>query len=155
MLSKVLKTVAVILISLTFVTAGGWDEEKGLDQITIDGELICIGCTLKGLDGANAQCNLYAQHALGFRSGDGTIWNIVDNAAGHDVIRAHTLLGHKDATIKGYIYPIANQIEIVSIDVEGVTAQEIAQAGWDEDQILADRLKERAVGEAPSTEHTH
>jgi len=155
MFRKGLKTVVAVLFSLTFVTAGGWDTEKGLDQITLDGELICVGCTLKGLDGANAQCNLYAQHALGFRSGDGSIWNIVDNQAGHDVIRAHTLLGHKNATIQGYIYPIANQIEIVSIEVEGVTSEEIAQAGWEEDQILADRLKERKVGEAPSSEHTH
>ncbi len=155
MLSKIVKTTAILLISLSSIFAGGWDKEKGLDQMTLKGELVCTGCTLKKLDGANAQCNLYAHHALGFRSADGTIWNIVDNAVGHDVIRAHTLLGHKKAEVKGYIYPIANQLEITSIDVEGVSAKEIAQAGWEEDQILAKRLLERKVGEAPKSEHSH
>jgi hypothetical protein len=155
MLKKLFTTAAVLFLSVTAVTAGGWDEQKGLNEMTLKGEIICTGCTLKKLDGANAQCNLFAQHAIGFRSADGTIWNIVDNAVGHDVIRAHKLLGHKNATIKGFIYPIANQLEIVSIDVEGVTAKEIAQAGWEEDQILAKRLLKRKVGEAPSTEHKH
>lgn len=155
MLSNIIKTTAILLISLSSIFAGGWDKEKGLNEMTIKGQLVCTGCTLKKLDGANAQCNLFAQHALGFRSADGTIWNIVDNAEGHDVIRAHTLLGKKNATITGYIYPIANQIEIVSIDVEGVTAKQIAQAGWEEDQILAKRLLERKVGEAPETAHSH
>ncbi len=152
---KKLFTIAAVLLTATFSFAGGWDSDKGLNETTLKGELICVGCTLKKLDGANAQCNLYAHHALGFRSADGTIWNIVDNAVGHDVIRAHTLLGHKKAEIKGFIYPIANQLEIVSIDVEGVSAKKIAQAGWEEDQLLAKRLLERKVGEAPSSDHKH
>ncbi len=155
MLKKLFTTAIVLFLSVTAVSAGGWDENKGINQTTLKGELVCTGCTLKKLDGANAQCNLFAQHALGFRSADGTIWNIVDNAVGHDVIRGHKLLGHKKATIKGYIYPIANQVEILSIDVEGVSAKEIAKAGWEEDQILAKRLLKRKVGEAPKSDHKH
>ncbi len=154
MLKKIIIT-AVVLISTTLSFAGGWDKDKGLNETTLKGELVCVGCSLKKLDGANAQCNLYAHHALGFKSSDGTIWNIVDNAVGHDVIRAHTLLGHKKAEIKGFIYPIANQLEIVSINVDGVSAKEIAKAGWEEDQLLAKRLLERKVGEAPSNDHKH
>ncbi len=154
MLKKIIVAAVVLLVtSLSF--AGGWDQNKGLNETVLKGELVCVGCSLKKLDGANAQCNLYAHHALGFKSSDGTIWNIVDNAVGHDVIRAHTLLGHKKAEIKGFIYPIANQLEIVTINVEGVSAKEIAKAGWEEDQLLTKRLLDRKVGEAPSSDHKH
>ncbi len=137
------------------VYAGGWDADKGLDKITLQGELVCLGCSLKKLDGANAQCNLFAHHAIGFKTLDGTLWSIVDNEKGHDIIRAHALLEHKNATIKGWIFPIANQIEIHKIKVDGVSAKEIAQAGWEEDQLLAKRLASRAVGQAPQTAHSH
>ena len=150
MLQKIQVLITVSLIAVSMAFAGGWDSNKGLNQITLKGEMVCTGCTLKKLDGANAQCNLFAHHAMGFRSADGTIWNIVDNAVGHDVIRAHTLLGHKQATIKGYIYPIANQLEIVSITVDGVSSKKIAHAGWEEDQMIAKRLLKRKVGEAPT-----
>lgn len=150
MIKQLKKLITVCLVSATVLFAGGWDANKGLNETTLKGEIICTGCTLKKLDGANAQCNLFAHHAMGFRSADGTIWNIVDNAKGHDVIRAHTLLGHKKATIKGFIYPIANQLEINSISVDGVSAKQIAKAGWEEDQMIAKRLLKRKVGEAPT-----
>ncbi|MGL1935375.1 MAG: hypothetical protein OCD01_10150 [Fibrobacterales bacterium] len=150
-MKKILKKIiAVTLLSLTFTFAGGWDTQKGLNEITLKGELVCTGCSLKKLDGANAQCNLFAHHALGFRSADGTIWNIVDNAKGHDVIRAHTLLEHKEATITGYIYPIAHNLELTTIKVDGVSASNIAKAGWEEDQLIAKRLLQRKIGEAPT-----
>ncbi|MGL1902461.1 MAG: hypothetical protein OCC49_10015 [Fibrobacterales bacterium] len=144
------KIISFTLLTLTLTFAGGWDAQKGLNEITLKGELICTGCSLKKLDGANAQCNLYAHHALGFRSADGTIWNIVDNAKGHDVIRAHTLLEHKEATITGYIYPIAHNLEITGIKVEGISKSKIAKAGWEEDQLIAKRLLNRKIGEVPT-----
>ena len=156
MINSLKKIIALSILSAGLVFSGGWDAQKGLNQLTITGELICTGCSLKKLDGANAQCNIYAHHALGFKSADGTIWNIVDNAVGHDIIRAHNLLEKKKATITGYIYPIAHNIEIVSIKVDGITAQQIAKAGWEEDQLIAKRLLKRKIGETPTNEkHPH
>ncbi len=144
---------AAVLASSAF--AGGWDTDKGLDQVTLKGELVCIGCSLKKLDGANAQCDLYAHHAIGFKAGDGTLWSLVDNAVGHDVINGHELLEHKQATITGWMYPLAHYIEIATIDVEGVTLEQIQQTGWEEDQLKAKRLASRKVGETPELDHTH
>lgn len=135
--------------------AGGWDKEKGLDKMKLPGELVCIGCSLKKLDGANAQCNLYAHHAIGFKANDGTLWSIVDNERGHDVVRAHTLLEKKKAIITGWIYPSAHYIEIDDISVEGVSMAEIQKAGYEEDMLLAKRLVTRKPGQVPAMGHEH
>ncbi len=138
---------AMLLAAPAF--AGGWDREKGLDTITIKGELICIGCSLKKLSGANAQCNLFGGHDVGLKLADGTFWNFVNNATGHDIIRAHGAVIGKMATVTGWIYPNAHMIEIESIKVEGVTPEQIAKAAWEEDQKVARQLTERKVGEPP------
>lgn len=140
--------------SLSF--AGGWDKTKGTDKVTLKGTLICVGCNLKKMSGANAQCDLYAHHAIGFKTEDGVIWNILENAKGHDIVRAHRLLEKNvPATITGWIYPIAHVIEIDSITIEGVSMKDIQKAAWDEDQLLAKRLMSRKVGEPPVMGHSH
>jgi len=152
MFKKIVLTLIILVVSASLSWAGGWDKKKGLDQITLSGELLCIGCTLKKLDGANAQCDLYTHHAIGFKTADGTLWSIVDNAKGHDVINSHDLVENKKATITGWIYPIANFIEIDDIKVDGVTTAEIQKAGWEEDQLIAKGLLNRKVGETPTVE---
>lgn len=142
------------LASLSF--AGGWDKTKGTDKVTLKGTLLCIGCNLKKMGGANAQCNLYAHHAIGFKSEDGLMWNILNNEKGHDIIMAHKLLEKNvPATITGWIYPVANVIEIDSIQVEGISMQDIQKAAWEDDQLLAKRLMGRKVGESPVMGHEH
>lgn len=152
--------IAAVIFTLIFAAApialaGGWDTTKGLDKITLKGELVCVGCSLKKMNGANAQCSLFAHHAMGFKAGDGTLWSIVDNEKGHDIIRAHTLLGNRSATISGWIYPLAHFVEIDTIEVQGVSMEEIQKAAWEEDRLLAKRLGSRKMGEAPETAHTH
>jgi hypothetical protein len=155
MVKKIALTVMVVLMAASMGWAGGWDAKKGMDKITLTGELRCIGCSLKKLDGANAQCDLYAHHAIGFMAGDGTLWSIVDNDKGHDITRAHTLLEKKKATITGWMYPLAHYIEIDEIQVEGITKAEIQKTAWEEDQLMGKRLLSRKVGEAPTLAHGH
>jgi len=148
--------VAVTLIAMAQVSyAGGWKTDKGFDKMFIKGELVCVGCSLKKLNGANAQCDLFAHHAIGFKTADGSYWSIIDNAVGHDVIRGHELVNKRSATISGWLYPIANMVEIDSITIDGVSAKELAQAGWEEDQAIAKELLARKVGEAPALVESH
>jgi hypothetical protein len=158
-MKQTLKSLFVLALGAVLsssIFAGGWDREKGTDSITLKGELICIGCSLKKLSGANAQCGLYTRHDVGFKLGDGTFWNFVNNATGHDIIRAHKTVFHKPATVTGWIYPNAHMIEIESITVEGVTPEEIAKAAWDEDQKVAKQLTHRKVGQPPEVKaHKH
>ncbi len=145
----------ILVVTASSALAGGWDTEKGLEKITLTGELVCVGCSLKKLNGANAQCDLYAHHAIGFKAGDGTLWSFVDNAKGHDVINAHTLVEKKTATVTGWLYPLAHFIEIDEISVEGVTLEAIQKAGLEEDHLKATRLASRKLGEVPEIGHTH
>lgn len=131
------------------VLAGGFDVKKGLDKITLDVELVCLGCSLKKMSGANAQCDLFTRHDVGIKLGDGTLWTIVNNGKGHDIIRAHGLVINKKATVTGWLYPAANHIEIDSIEVEGISADQVAKAAWDEDQIIGKALSGRKVGQPP------
>ena len=155
MFKKVILTLVVLFVSASLCWAGGWDKKKGLGQTTLTGELVCVGCSLKKLDGANAQCSLYTHHAIGFKAGDGTLWSIVDNAKGHDIIQSHELLENKKATVTGWIYPLAHFIEIDEINVDGVSKAEIRKAAWEEDQLIAKELAGRKVGEAPSSAKGH
>ena len=156
MLKRIILVVATLALTATMSFAGGWSTDKGMDRVTLKGELVCIGCSLKRLDGANAQCNLFAHHAIGFKTADGLLWSIVDNEKGHDVIRAHKLLEKvKKATNKGWIYPVANFIEIDSIEVGGVTMEQIQVAALEEDHLIAKRLASRTLGETPTMEHDH
>ena len=140
---------ALSIVSLPGM-AGGWDDEKGLDQVQFSAELVCLGCSLKKISGANAQCGLYTLHDVGIRLGDGSLWSIVNNSAGHDVIRGHELIIGKQAEIAGWMYPNANHIEIDTISIEGVSVEQLADAAWAEDQKVAKALMARSPGQAPS-----
>jgi len=155
MIKKGIFAAVVFFMTASLTMAGGWDKKKGLDQVTLEGELLCIGCTLKKMNGANAQCNLYSQHAIGFKAKDGTLWNLVDNAKGHDVIMGHNLLNHKQATIQGWIYPLAHMIEIDSIKVAGISPDQIAATGYAEDMLRVKMLQSRKVGQPPAMGHKH
>jgi len=153
-----------IFISIVFLQfssvayAGGWDNKKGLDQITVEAELVCLGCSLKKLSGANAQCGLYTLHDVGVKLPDGSLWTIVNNAVGHDTIRAHKMVIGKKAKITGWLYPNANHIEFESVKIAGVTKEQLAQEAWAEDQKIAKALLNRKPGEAPThenDEHSH
>ena len=149
-------TIVFIFAMASLSFAGGWDKSKGTDKVTLKGTLLCVGCNLKKMSGANAQCDLYAHHSIGFKTEDGVIWNIIENAKGHDIVRAHKLLEKNvKASITGWIYPIAHNIEIDSIEVEGVSMADIQKAAWEEDQIIAKRLMSRKIGEAPALGHSH
>ncbi len=133
--------------------SGGWDAQKGLDKMTMTVELVCLGCSLKRLSGANAQCDLYSQHDVGVKLADGSLWSLVNNAKGHDVIKAHTLVIGKKANLTGWLYPNAHHIEIDTIDIQGISAQQLASAAWVEDQKSAKTLLSRKQGNKPILEH--
>ena len=156
MLKKIALVFSALVLTASVALAGGWDTDKGFDKVTLNGDLVCVGCSMKKMSGANAQCNLFAHHAIGFKTADGLLWSIVDNEKGHDVIRAHRLLEKgKKASITGWIYPAAHFVEIDSIEVEGVTMKEIQVAGLEEDHLISKRLASRKLGEVPGESHQH
>ena len=82
---------------------------------TINGEIICLGCTLKKEQGAKAQCSVYG-HTNGLKTSDGKIWTFLENDSSTKLVNDHSLAGKK-AEIKGKIYENANYIEVESYKV--------------------------------------
>lgn len=142
----------VLLLLLFFSLpgwSGGWDLDKGPVVSNLQGELVCIGCALKGGVGSNSQCGVYTSHNIGLRMGDGSLWQFVNNQTGHDIIFAHNLLEGKKASISGFMYPIAHMIEIVSITINGVTDEQISDAALQQDHLIGKALIARKKGETP------
>jgi len=88
-------------------------EEKSSD--TIEGEIICLGCTLKKEQGAKAQCSIYG-HINGLRTADGKIWTLLENDNSTNLINDHGLAG-KIVEIKGRKLENANYIEVESYKI--------------------------------------
>jgi hypothetical protein len=153
-LKNVLFALFVILtINPLPLVAGGWDLDTGPEIMTLHGKLVCVGCSLKKAAGSNSQCGIYTTHNIGLRLGDGSLWNFVNNETGHDIIFSHNLLEGKKAKITGFLYPTAHMIEILSIEVKGVTEKEIAQAALHEDKLIGKALLERKKGAPPVVIH--
>ena len=73
------------------------------DRVWVEGKIVCIGCTLSGEYGVDAQCTLHAWHAQGFLDRDGRLWTFVDNNRGHRVISNAKLRGKN---VKVYGWPL-------------------------------------------------
>ena len=82
------------------------------DRAEIPGTIVCIGCALEKQDGgAESQCTLYAKHAQGLLTADGTIWTFVNNVKGNYLIKTEKLRG-KEVKILGWKFPKAQYIEV-------------------------------------------
>ncbi len=140
----------ILLLQLvTPAWSGGWDLDKGPAVSTMKGELVCIGCALHSNTGSNSQCGIYTSHTIGLKMGDGSLWQFMNNQTGHDVIYSHNLLEGKKSTVTGFMYPIAHMIEIVSIDVDGVTDEQMSDAAFAQDKLIGSALLNRKKGQAP------
>lgn len=144
---------AALVAIPVFINAGALDAKKGLDEITLNAKVVCLGCSLKKLGGANAQCGLYDAHDAGLKLADGSLWSIVNNAKGHDIIRAHGAVIGKNAKVTGWMYPNAHYIEIKNITVDGVSKEIIAASAHKEDMKVAKALMSRQIGQAPSIQN--
>ncbi|MFN0056950.1 MAG: hypothetical protein ACKVX7_00705 [Planctomycetota bacterium] len=92
----------------------------------VEGKLACIGCSLAGEFGADAQCTLHAKHALGFVDKEGKLWTLVDNARGHRIITADKLRD-KEIRIYGWQYAKHQYLEAWKYEIK----KDGAWAGWD------------------------
>ena len=80
--------------------------------VTLKAKVICLGCSLKKEQGANAQCSVYGhQHAL--KTEDGKIWTILENDISTELINSHEYAG-KEIEIAGKIFGSTQIIEIES-----------------------------------------
>jgi len=108
-------------LSETFAGCGkcGMGEEKveavtGASPITLEAEVICLGCSLKKEQGAKAQCSIYG-HRNALRA-DGEIWTILENDEATELINSHEYAG-KIVKIEGKSFPGTHIIQVGSFEV--------------------------------------
>src|SRR3989338_8604172 len=57
------------------------------ETTTIQGTVVCLGCTLKKTEGANAACKIYG-HKHGLATEDGDLYSFLENKNSEEVINS-------------------------------------------------------------------
>lgn len=93
-------------------------------EVTVTGQNICLGCSLKTEKGAGAQCSVYGhKHALRVDSASagerdlpamaGWVLHYLETAKSEELINGH----HDEGlTIVGTVYPNERVLEVVSVE---------------------------------------
>jgi hypothetical protein len=122
MMKKLSLLVLVILSALAvFVMA---EEKEGHDhgtiteaQKTIEGTLVCTGCSLKKYEGAQSQCSVYG-HTHSLRTSDGKYINFLPNKFSDALMKGEKYHNQK-VTVTGVYHASANMLDVQSYTVEG------------------------------------
>lgn len=78
--------------------------------ITMQGQLVCINCSLHGAEGHPIFCKEH-NHMLGIRLADGSIWSILENEQASGLHTRYADM-HKTVVIEGVAYVDAKYVEI-------------------------------------------
>ncbi len=87
------------------------------NRVEISGTIVCVGCTLEKDQGADSQCSLHAKHAQGLLAQDGTLWHLLDNARGHDLVTREKYRG-REVKMLAWKYPSARHLEVWNFKIE-------------------------------------
>lgn len=112
----ILSSILILGLLVTNLSSLGFAQEEIKEKYeTIQGKVVCFGCTLKKEKGAKAQCSIYG-HTNAIRTKDGKIWSILENDKSTELINNHDYAG-KDIEIKGRKINEAQTIEVESFKV--------------------------------------
>jgi hypothetical protein len=89
-------------------------------QMTVKGQLVCLGCTLKA-EGARSACSEFGcSHAL--KTADGRMIGFLHNKFSRELISG-TTMHDKNVEITGTFFANANMLDVQSYTVEGEATQ--------------------------------
>jgi hypothetical protein len=84
--------------------------------MTVKGQLVCLGCTLKA-DGAKSACSEFGcSHAL--KTADGRMIGFLQNKFSRELISG-TTMHNKNVEISGTFFANANMLDVKSYTAEG------------------------------------
>jgi len=86
------------------------EQNEAGHNITLQGRLVCINCSLHGHQGEPVYCKEH-NHVLGIQLADGSIWSILENDGASELRKDYADL-NKTVTIEGVVFPGAKFIEI-------------------------------------------
>lgn len=86
---------------------------------SFEGKLVCLGCTLKGEEGARAECKNFG-HTHALKTEDGKFISFLENKYSKDLFKGEKYSG-KDIMVHGVYYAGANQLDVDSYKIDDVT----------------------------------
>ena len=73
-------------------------EEGAVKHVDVEGQLVCLGCSLKKAEGANSECSVFGhKHAL--KTKDGAYLSLLENKFSADLVKGEKY--HKSRFQKG------------------------------------------------------
>jgi len=88
-------------------------------QVDIEGQLVCLGCSLKKSEGAHAECSTYGhKHAL--KTTEGVYLTLLENKQSADLVKGEKY-HNKLVSIHGVYHANANTLDVESFTVDGKT----------------------------------
>ncbi len=126
--SKFHRTLVLLLLAAA-ITATTASAGSGPQEVTVSGQNICLGCTLKSTAGAGAQCSIYGhRHSLKVESAKGADGKPIADLVG---LTLHYLENDKSAAlvkgeethgktieIKGKLYRHEATLEVTEFSVK-------------------------------------
>ncbi|MEE9584977.1 MAG: hypothetical protein V3W51_05795 [Candidatus Brocadiales bacterium] len=85
------------------------------ETTTIRGTVVCLGCTLKKTEGANAACKIYG-HKHGLATDDGGLYSFLENKNSEEVITTDKY-AMKEVEVTGKVFENAHIIDLEDISV--------------------------------------
>ncbi len=85
------------------------------ETTTIQGTVVCLGCTLKKTEGANAACKVYGhKHALATKGGE--LYSFLENSESEEVINTDKY-AMKEVEVTGRVFENAHISDLEEISV--------------------------------------
>ena len=110
---KTAKTASVGEISAQMAAA----EEGAVKHVDVEGQLVCLGCSLKKAEGANAECSTFGhKHAL--KTADGAYLSLLENKFSADLVKGEKY-HNKNVSIHGVYHANANVLDVETFSVDG------------------------------------
>ena len=122
MISKIL-LVCGLSVGLMLLATGSGVSVADEETVTITGTVVCLGCTLKKKEGANAACAVYG-HKHGLATSGGELYSFLENENSEELINGEKY-GMKKVEITGKVFENAH-----IIDVEDVSVVEEKKGGY-------------------------
>ncbi len=85
------------------------------ETTTIQGTVVCLGCTLKKTEGANAACSVYG-HKHGLATNSGELYSFLENSKSEEVINTDKY-AMKEVEVTGRVFENAHIIDLEAISV--------------------------------------
>ncbi|MGR3295824.1 MAG: hypothetical protein ACUZ8A_06320 [Candidatus Bathyanammoxibius sp.] len=114
MISKIL-LVCGLSVGLMLLATGSGVSVADEETVTITGTVVCLGCTLKKKEGANAACDVYG-HKHGLATSGGKLYSFLENENSEELINSEKY-GMKRVEITGKVFENAHIIDVEDVNV--------------------------------------